>query len=480
MAKNRQGRRRGAARRSARRSCRRPPPTSRRRRPPSSAAKRSCANATIRAPINGTVLTRDVEIGSPVSSILNMGSAATLVMTLGDIKQVFVRGKVDEADIGRVRLGQPARITVETFKDRKFEGRVTQISPIGAEKDNVTTFEVKVSIDNPGNELKANMTANAEIVLEEFAELADRPRGAISYDAKRKPYGRSRRSRRPRAASARCRSRPASATAPRRRSSRGSSRATRSCCPVRVGCRSVRSVGRGLQAMREAFIQTFQNSGRNKLRSFLTMFGILWGVDLGRHPVGDGRGLPPRQRARAGELGKNIAHRLGRPHEHAGRRRARRPSHRADGRRRAGAARRSRGWCASPRPEMQRGGVEVKSALQRRRRRTCTASSRSYQDIRTLDLERGRQLNWEDERQAQRVAILGDDICKQLFGDRDGRRPDRSRSTASATPSSARSATRTRTATTAVRTTTRCSCRSRRWRRTSRCRTRQRRTPCRT
>src|SRR5262245_5393644 len=50
------------------------------------------ANATIRAPINATVLTRDVEIGSPVSSILNMGSAATLVMTLGDINQVFVRG----------------------------------------------------------------------------------------------------------------------------------------------------------------------------------------------------------------------------------------------------------------------------------------------------------------------------------------------------------------------------------------------------
>src|SRR5215831_6647901 len=145
------------------------------------------ANATIRAPINGTVLTRDVEVGSPVSSILNMGSAATLVMTLGDINQVFVRGKVDEVDIGRVRLGQSARITVETFKDRKFAGRVTQISPVATEKDNVTTFEVKVSIDNPGNELKANMTANAEIVLEEFANSLIVPESAISYDAKRNP-----------------------------------------------------------------------------------------------------------------------------------------------------------------------------------------------------------------------------------------------------------------------------------------------------
>jgi HlyD family secretion protein len=150
-------------------------------------AEEQLANATIRAPINATVLTRDVEIGSPVSSILNMGSAATLVMTLGDINQVFVRGKVDEVDIGRVRLGQPARITVETFKDKKFDGKVTQISPIGAEKDNVTTFEVKVSIDNPGNELKANMTANAEIVLEEFPNSLIVPEAAITYDAKRNP-----------------------------------------------------------------------------------------------------------------------------------------------------------------------------------------------------------------------------------------------------------------------------------------------------
>ena len=126
------------------------------------------------------MLTRDVEIGSPVSSILNLGANATLVMTLGDIEQVFVRGKVDEADIGHVRLGQPARIRVETFKDKVFAGKVTQISPIGAEKDNVTTFEVKVSIENPGKELKANMTANAEIVLEEHQNALIVPEAAIS------------------------------------------------------------------------------------------------------------------------------------------------------------------------------------------------------------------------------------------------------------------------------------------------------------
>jgi HlyD family secretion protein len=134
------------------------------------------------------VLSRDVEIGSPVSSILNLGANATLVMTLGDIDQVFVRGKVDEADIGRVRLGQSARIRVETFKDKTFAGRVTQISPMGVEKDNVTNFEVRVSIDNPGKELKANMTANAEIVLEEHANALILPEAAVTYDAQKRAF----------------------------------------------------------------------------------------------------------------------------------------------------------------------------------------------------------------------------------------------------------------------------------------------------
>jgi HlyD family secretion protein len=151
-------------------------------------AAEDVANATIRAPIRGTVLSRDVEVGSPVSSILNLGANATLVMTLGDIAQVFVRGKVDEADIGRVRLGQQARIRVETFKDKTFNGRVTQISPMGVEKDNVTNFEVRVSIDNPGKELKANMTANAEIVLEEHADTLIIPEAAVTYDAQKNAF----------------------------------------------------------------------------------------------------------------------------------------------------------------------------------------------------------------------------------------------------------------------------------------------------
>src|SRR5580693_7003190 len=143
-------------------------------------------NSTILSPIDGLVLSRDVNVGDAVSSILVLGSQATPIMTLGDVSEVYVQGKVDEADIGKVYLNQPARIVVESFKDKKFNGKVTKISPLGKEKDNVTTFEVRVSIQNSTLELKANMSANAEIMLEEKKNVLMVPEAALIYDKERK------------------------------------------------------------------------------------------------------------------------------------------------------------------------------------------------------------------------------------------------------------------------------------------------------
>jgi len=140
---------------------------------------------TITSPMDGTILSRDVEIGDAVSSILVLGSTATLVLTFGVTNKVYVQGKVDESDIGKVYMGQAARIKVESFKDKTFLGKVTKIAPLGVEKDNVTTFEVRVSIDNPGGELKANMTANAEILLEEHKNVLTVPEQAVLYDKDR-------------------------------------------------------------------------------------------------------------------------------------------------------------------------------------------------------------------------------------------------------------------------------------------------------
>jgi HlyD family secretion protein len=148
-------------------------------------AQEDLKNSTIVSPIHGLVLSRDVNVGDAVSSILILGSQATPIMTLGDVSEVYVQGKVDEADIGKVYLNQPARIVVESFKDKKFVGKVTKISPLGKEKDNVTTFEVRVSISNSTGELKANMSANAEIMLEEKKNVLMVPEASLIYDKER-------------------------------------------------------------------------------------------------------------------------------------------------------------------------------------------------------------------------------------------------------------------------------------------------------
>ncbi len=151
-------------------------------------AEEDLRNSTILSPMDGIVLSRDVEVGDAVSSILILGSQATKILTLGDVSDVYVLGKVDEADIGKVYLNQPARIVVESFKDKKYAGKVTKISPLGVEKDNVTTFEVRVSIHNPSGELKANMSANAEIILEEKKNVLLVPEAAVVYDKQRSTF----------------------------------------------------------------------------------------------------------------------------------------------------------------------------------------------------------------------------------------------------------------------------------------------------
>ncbi|MEO7649424.1 MAG: efflux RND transporter periplasmic adaptor subunit, partial [Bryobacteraceae bacterium] len=85
------------------------------------------------------------------------------------------------SDLGKVYMGQPARISVESYKDQKFTGRVTKLSPMGTEKDNVTTFEVRVSISNESGKLRALMTANAEILLEDKKQVLAIPEGAVIY-----------------------------------------------------------------------------------------------------------------------------------------------------------------------------------------------------------------------------------------------------------------------------------------------------------
>ncbi len=151
-------------------------------------ARENLHYATIRAPRTATVLKRHIEEGDAVSSILQLGSQATLIITLGDMDQVFFEGRVDETDIGMVTEGMRSRIKVDAFRDKSFPGQVMEISPLGEEEENVIGFETRVSVDEDTAILRAQMSANAEIIIETREDILLVKESAISYDQERNPF----------------------------------------------------------------------------------------------------------------------------------------------------------------------------------------------------------------------------------------------------------------------------------------------------
>lgn len=141
--------------------------------------------ATITSPLTGIVLFRDVDVGSGVSAVGTASGFGTTVMTVGDTSELHVVGLVDEIDIGRIMVGQTARIRVESFPGRVFPGKVTKISPQGAEKDKVINFEVEVSIIGDMTGLRPMMTADAEAIVAEKADVLLIPEAAVIHDTDR-------------------------------------------------------------------------------------------------------------------------------------------------------------------------------------------------------------------------------------------------------------------------------------------------------
>jgi HlyD family secretion protein len=137
--------------------------------------------ATIVSPMDGIVLSRDVDKGSAVASVVS--TMGTLLMILGDVREMHMVGDVDESDIGLVREGMPARISVESYPERKFHGIVEKISPIGVEKDRIMNFKVEVTIEEKDVPLRTNMTADAEIIIEKRENVLLVPQNAIRYKA---------------------------------------------------------------------------------------------------------------------------------------------------------------------------------------------------------------------------------------------------------------------------------------------------------
>jgi putative ABC transport system permease protein len=169
--------------------------------------------------------------------------------------------------------------------------------------------------------------------------------------------------------------------------------------------------------MKEVLVQVFQNLRANKLRSFLTMFGILWGVISVVILSATGEGFQRGNTRVLEELGRNVGIIWGgRTSTQAGGERAGRAILLTvdDAR----ALERESDMIAVVSPEIQRGGLTVKSSYNAAAL-TVHGIEPQYQDIRTIDIERGRMFRFGDEEGALRVAIIGADATTQLFGARD-------------------------------------------------------------
>jgi HlyD family secretion protein len=130
-----------------------------------SSADERLRDTRIRAPVNGIVLTKNVEIGQIISSGVSNVGGGTLLATLADMTQVHVETNVDEVDIGRVSVGQSAKLVADAYPDDAFTGEVIRIAPLGKTEQNVTVFSVIILVRNRGGLLKAGMSAAVDIEI---------------------------------------------------------------------------------------------------------------------------------------------------------------------------------------------------------------------------------------------------------------------------------------------------------------------------
>jgi len=131
-------------------------------------AQQRLTDTKVYAPMDGVVSARDVQIGQIIASPISNVSGGTSLLTLSDLSRLFVVASVDESDIGVVKVGQSASITVDAFPDDRFFGKVVQIATQGQNVSNVVTFEVKIEVLSPNKDLlKPEMTASVDIVAGE-------------------------------------------------------------------------------------------------------------------------------------------------------------------------------------------------------------------------------------------------------------------------------------------------------------------------
>ncbi|HUF90865.1 MAG TPA: efflux RND transporter periplasmic adaptor subunit, partial [Candidatus Limnocylindria bacterium] len=135
-------------------------------------------HTTIRAPVNGVVVARSVDVGQTVAASLQ---APVLFTIAQDLTKMQVETSVDEADIGRIKLDDRASFTVDAFPGQGFTGTVRQIRKAALVVQNVVTYTVVIGVDNPGGRLLPGMTANVKMVVAEKPSVLKVPNAALRF-----------------------------------------------------------------------------------------------------------------------------------------------------------------------------------------------------------------------------------------------------------------------------------------------------------
>lgn len=141
-------------------------------------ARTNLLYATIASPIDGVVVSRNVDVGQTVAASL---SAPTLFTIANDLSQMQMDASVDEADIGQVQVGQKVTFTVDAFPDRTFEGSVKQIRLAPQTVQNVVSYDVIVLVANSDLKLLPGMTANATFLVSEVDDALRVPAAALRF-----------------------------------------------------------------------------------------------------------------------------------------------------------------------------------------------------------------------------------------------------------------------------------------------------------
>jgi HlyD family secretion protein len=136
----------------------------------------------IRAPVTGTVIMKPVEKGQVISSPTQDFAGGTLLMSMADLSAVQIRALIDETDIGKVRAGMQAKVTVAAYPNQPFVGEVVKIEPQAVVEQNVTMFAVLLSISNSEGMLMPGMNAEVEVSVAERQNVLAVPLMALRTD----------------------------------------------------------------------------------------------------------------------------------------------------------------------------------------------------------------------------------------------------------------------------------------------------------